>query len=107
MAARAADTEQYIDALAIRVAADVQDLDRFGRRLGRAKKYRVHAERSDHETIGSNETATDQLVTNGGRILNVVGTGATVAEARSTAYEAAAHIDFAGMHLRTDIAANV
>jgi len=48
-----------------------------------------------------------QLVTNGGRILNVVGTGATVAEARSTAYQAAAHIDFAGMHLRTDIAANV
>src|SRR6266480_3652867 len=48
-----------------------------------------------------------QLVTKGGRILNVVGTGATVAEARSTAYEAAAHIDFAGMHLRTDIAANV
>ena len=48
-----------------------------------------------------------QLVTNGGRILNVVGTGATVAEARSTAYEAAAHIDFTGMHLRTDIAANV
>ena len=47
-----------------------------------------------------------QLVTNGGRILNVVGTGATVAEARSTAYEAAAHIDFAGMHFRTDIAAD-
>jgi len=46
-----------------------------------------------------------QLVTNGGRILNVVGTGATVAEARSAAYEAAAHIDFAGMHFRTDIAA--
>ena len=48
-----------------------------------------------------------QLVTNGGRILNVVGTGATVAGARSAAYEAAAHIDFAGMHFRTDIAANV
>jgi len=48
-----------------------------------------------------------QLVTNGGRILNVVGTGATVAEARSAAYDAAAHIDFAGMHFRTDIAANV
>ena len=47
-----------------------------------------------------------QLVTNGGRILNIVGTGATVAEARSTAYEAAAHIDFAGMHFRTDIAAS-
>ncbi len=45
-----------------------------------------------------------QLVTNGGRILNVVGTGATVAEARSAAYEAATHIDFAGMQLRRDIA---
>jgi phosphoribosylamine--glycine ligase len=47
-----------------------------------------------------------QLVTNGGRILNVVGTGATVAEARTAAYEAAAHIDFAGMHFRIDIAAD-
>jgi phosphoribosylamine--glycine ligase len=48
-----------------------------------------------------------QLVTNGGRILNVVGIGETVAEARTAAYEAAAHIDFADMHFRTDIAANV
>jgi phosphoribosylamine---glycine ligase len=48
-----------------------------------------------------------RLVTNGGRILNVVGVGQTVAEARTAAYDAAAHIDFAGMHLRTDIAANV
>ena len=48
-----------------------------------------------------------RLVTNGGRILNVVGVGATVAEARTAAYDAAAHIDFAGMHLRTDIASNV
>ena len=46
-----------------------------------------------------------QLVTNGGRILNVVGVGETVADARTAAYEAAAHIDFAGMHFRTDIAA--
>jgi phosphoribosylamine--glycine ligase len=45
-----------------------------------------------------------QLVTNGGRILNVVGTGATVAEARSAAYEATARIDFAGVHYRSDIA---
>ena len=48
-----------------------------------------------------------RLVTNGGRILDVVGLGATVEEARSAAYDAAAHIDFAGMHLRRDIAANV
>jgi phosphoribosylamine--glycine ligase len=47
-----------------------------------------------------------RLVTNGGRILNVVGTGATVAEARSAAYEAVAHIDFAGMHFRSDIASD-
>ncbi len=47
-----------------------------------------------------------QLVTNGGRILDVVGVGATVAEARTAAYDAAARIDFAGMHFRTDIAAN-
>jgi phosphoribosylamine--glycine ligase len=47
-----------------------------------------------------------RLVTNGGRILNVVGTGATVEEARTAAYDAAAHIDFAGMQYRSDIAAN-
>jgi phosphoribosylamine---glycine ligase len=45
-----------------------------------------------------------RLVTNGGRILNVVGVGATVDEARTAAYEAASRIDFAGMHYRTDIA---
>ncbi|HEY3462433.1 MAG TPA: phosphoribosylamine--glycine ligase [Gaiellaceae bacterium] len=47
-----------------------------------------------------------RLVTNGGRILDVVGLGATVADARSAAYDAAGRIDFAGMHLRTDIAAD-
>jgi phosphoribosylamine---glycine ligase len=47
-----------------------------------------------------------RLVTNGGRVLNVVGIGETVADARSAAYDAAAHIDFAGMHLRHDIAAD-
>ena len=47
-----------------------------------------------------------RLVTNGGRILNVVGVGETVADARSAAYEAATHIDFAGMHFRRDIAAD-
>jgi phosphoribosylamine--glycine ligase len=48
-----------------------------------------------------------RVVTNGGRILNVVGVGDTVADARTAAYDAAAHIDFTGMHYRTDIAANV
>jgi len=47
-----------------------------------------------------------RLVTNGGRILDVVGLGATVEEARTAAYDAARRIDFAGMHCRTDIAAD-
>jgi phosphoribosylamine--glycine ligase len=45
-----------------------------------------------------------RLVTNGGRILNVVGAGSTVEEARTAAYEAAGRIDFAGMQFRSDIA---
>jgi phosphoribosylamine--glycine ligase len=45
-----------------------------------------------------------RLVTNGGRILDVVGVGADVDAARTAAYEAAACIDFAGMRFRTDIA---
>jgi phosphoribosylamine--glycine ligase len=45
-----------------------------------------------------------QLVTNGGRILNVVALGETVADARAAAYAAADRIHFAGMQLRRDIA---
>jgi phosphoribosylamine--glycine ligase len=44
-----------------------------------------------------------RLVTNGGRVLNVVGTGTSVADARSAAYAGVAHIDFAGMQFRKDI----
>jgi phosphoribosylamine--glycine ligase len=49
--------------------------------------------------------AGDRLVTNGGRILNVTGTGETVAEARERAYAACEHIAFAGIRYRGDIAA--
>jgi len=45
-----------------------------------------------------------RLVTNGGRILDVVGLGETVEAARTAAYRAASRIEFAGMHYRTDIA---
>jgi phosphoribosylamine--glycine ligase len=48
-----------------------------------------------------------RLVTSGGRILNVVGLGETVASARTAAYEAVGRIDFAGMQFRSDIAAGV
>jgi phosphoribosylamine---glycine ligase len=46
-----------------------------------------------------------QLVTNGGRILNVTATGDSVAEARDRAYAACDLISFAGMRYRKDIAA--
>ncbi|HCX85439.1 MAG TPA: phosphoribosylamine--glycine ligase [Micrococcales bacterium] len=45
------------------------------------------------------------LVAAGGRVLSVVGTGATLADARTTAYEAVARIGLPGGQHRTDIAA--
>ena len=45
-----------------------------------------------------------RLVTNGGRILNVTATGASVAEARQRVYDAARRITFPGMRYRRDIA---
>ena len=49
----------------------------------------------------------DTVVTNGGRILNVTATGATVTEARDRAYAACESITFPGMRYRRDIAAAV
>lgn len=46
----------------------------------------------------------DQLVTAGGRVLNVVGTGQDVVSARNAAYAAADRIRFDGKQYRTDIA---
>jgi len=45
----------------------------------------------------------DRVVTWGGRVLNVVGTGADLEEALKRAYEAAGRISFEGMHYRKDI----
>jgi len=46
----------------------------------------------------------EQVVTNGGRILNVTGTADDLSSARAAAYEAAAKIVFDGMQFRRDIA---
>jgi phosphoribosylamine--glycine ligase len=46
-----------------------------------------------------------ELVSAGGRVLNVVGTGHSVAEAREQAYAAVEQIDFPGSQYRTDVAA--
>jgi len=55
-----------------------------------------------HAGTATNEQG--QLVTAGGRVLNVVGTGPDLATARERAYQAAGAIHFAGMQMRTDIA---
>jgi phosphoribosylamine---glycine ligase len=54
---------------------------------------------------GTATEAAGRLVSSGGRVLNVVGTGATLAQARDTAYQAAARIAMPGGWYRTDIAA--
>jgi len=46
-----------------------------------------------------------EIVTAGGRVLNVTGLGPDPAAARDRAYDAASRISFAGMQIRTDIAA--
>jgi len=46
-----------------------------------------------------------QLVTSGGRVLNVVGLGTNIGEARENAYAGVRRISFEGMQFRTDIAA--
>ena len=47
-----------------------------------------------------------QLVTSGGRILNVTGLGDTLEEARARVYEACERVSFPGARFRRDIAAN-
>jgi phosphoribosylamine---glycine ligase len=46
-----------------------------------------------------------QIVTAGGRVLNVTGMGSSPAAARDLAYQAADKIDFDGKQMRRDIAA--
>jgi phosphoribosylamine---glycine ligase len=46
----------------------------------------------------------DKLVTAGGRVLGVTAIGATIADAKKQAYEAAGKISFEGAHYRRDIA---
>jgi phosphoribosylamine--glycine ligase len=54
---------------------------------------------------GTTRNDAGEIVTAGGRVLNVTALGATAAEARDRAYAAADMIDFDGKHMRTDIAA--
>ncbi len=56
---------------------------------------------------GTARNAEGDIVTAGGRVLNVTALGSSVPEARTAAYDAAAGIDFEGMQLRSDIAAGI
>lgn len=49
----------------------------------------------------------EKVVTDGGRVLNVVALGDTVAKARAKAYEAVGKLEFEGMVYRTDIGAGL
>ncbi|MFI0354540.1 phosphoribosylamine--glycine ligase [Actinomadura sp. 9N407] len=53
---------------------------------------------------GTKRDAEGRLVANGGRVLNVVGSGPDLAAARAAAYEAVSRITLRGSHHRTDIA---
>jgi phosphoribosylamine--glycine ligase len=55
-------------------------------------------------TKAEGEGEGEKIVSNGGRVLSVVGTGETLDEARRTAYAAVAEIGLAGSRHRTDIA---
>jgi phosphoribosylamine--glycine ligase len=50
------------------------------------------------------EEQNGKLYTAGGRVLNVVGTGPSIIEARARAYAAVEQIHFDGIQYRTDIA---
>lgn len=53
---------------------------------------------------GTIKGSSGETLTNGGRVLCVVGLGNGVAEAKAKAYQALGHISFDGMQFRTDIA---
>jgi phosphoribosylamine--glycine ligase len=50
------------------------------------------------------DPSTDDVVTDGGRVLGVTALGGTLEEARTRAYDAVGAITWPGMHHRTDIA---
>ncbi|HEV7614999.1 MAG TPA: phosphoribosylamine--glycine ligase [Solirubrobacterales bacterium] len=56
-------------------------------------------------THAGTATRGGEVVTAGGRVLNVTGLGPTPAAARDRAYDAASRISFDGMQIRSDIAA--
>ena len=70
-----------------------------------SRRRRRGGSRRDSSSTRGRRCATAQLVTNGGRVLNVVATGESVGAARDAAYAACGRSQFDGMQFRNDIAA--
>ena len=64
----------------------------------------VHCLSGVHVYHAATRQEDDRFYTAGGRVLNVVGTGPSIMEARARAYAAVELIDFSGMQYRSDIA---
>ncbi|WP_313480337.1 phosphoribosylamine--glycine ligase [Microbacterium sp.] len=60
-----------------------------------------------HAATGAPDAPGGSLIATGGRVLNVVATGADFADARARAYDAIGRISLDGAHYRHDIAARV
>ncbi len=56
---------------------------------------------------GTRRSANGQLLTDGGRVLAVTGTGTDLRQALARAYAGIECIDFEGMHYRRDIGSKV
>ncbi|MHA0858037.1 phosphoribosylamine--glycine ligase [Paenibacillus sp. CMAA1364] len=73
------------------------------------KGITIHGLEDVQETLvfhaGTSKNNKDEWVTNGGRVLGVVGLGQDISQAREHAYKSAANIQFDGKQLRSDIAA--
>ena len=69
----------------------------------------IHGDIKQHDTTIVFHSGTkligDEYVTNGGRVLGIVGLGKDLRTALDRAYERIEHIDFEGMQYRTDIGA--
>ncbi|MBY0308866.1 MAG: phosphoribosylamine--glycine ligase [Phycisphaerales bacterium] len=81
------------------VITGIEEAERAGEEAGGSGALVFHA--------GTRLNEKGEIVTSGGRVLSVVGTGKDPASARSAAYGAAERVRFAGMQMRRDIGTEV
>lgn len=96
---------QWHDIAAVDVvltAAGYPDNAEVGRAISGVNE--VNAMPNVHVFHANTKRTPEGLITAGGRVLNIVATGQTIAGARTLAYEAASHIHFGGIHYRRDVA---